>query len=75
MDFFLPDYDICVEYDGIQHYHNTGFFGSLEDQQNLDRRKEKYLQQNGIKLVRFRYDEKLTKELVFERIMECINKE
>lgn len=40
-DFFLPDYNLLIEYNGIQHYKNiSNFFLSLEEQQRIDIWKE-----------------------------------
>lgn len=30
-DFYLPDYKVCIEYQGQQHYEYNPFFGSFED--------------------------------------------
>ena len=30
-DFYLPDYNMCIEYNGIQHYKPIEYFGGEED--------------------------------------------
>ena len=27
LDFYLPEYNMCIEYDGIQHFESVTFFG------------------------------------------------
>lgn len=45
-DFFLPKYNLLIEYNGIQHYKETNYFLSLEQQQQIDKfKKEKAIQQ------------------------------
>lgn len=59
-DFYLPELNICIEYDGIQHYKIKEYFGGqegLKDRQNKDNIKTQYCFDNNIKLIRVRYDE------------------
>lgn len=57
-DFFLPDHNTFVEFDGIQHYQPYAKFGGLEGLQSIqesDSIKTKYCNDNQIKLVRIPY--------------------
>lgn len=58
MDFYLPIYNICIEYDGIQHFKYRDKFGG-EDAYKLtmerDIRKNKYCKENNIKMFRIPY--------------------
>lgn len=57
-DFYLPKYNICIEYDGIQHYKLGHFNMGLLDLMNVqykDNIKTNYCQQNNIKLIRIPY--------------------
>ena len=62
-DFYLPDYNICIEYDGIQHFEPQDFAGKGEnwaEQQllstkNKDEIKSNYCKNNNIKLIRISY--------------------
>lgn len=60
-DFYLPDYNCCIEYDGEQHfkYSNTGWNikEQYEKTKYLDSIKQKYCEQNNIFLVRIPYTE------------------
>ena len=58
-DFYLPDYDICIEYDGEQHYQEVNFCSdTLLDRQFRDNLKDEYCRANNIKLVRIPYFDK-----------------
>ena len=72
-DFYLPENNICIEYDGVQHYKIIDFFGGRSGfmkLKNRDKVKNKYCINNEIKLIRIPYfdfkkiDEILKKELL-----------
>lgn len=68
-DFYLEDYNTCVEYDGIQHYKSNAFFGknknsSFEDLNTKDNIKNDFCKNNGIDLLRIPYTEKNIKEKI-----------
>ena len=72
-DFYLPDYNCCIEYDGEQHFKDTsGWFNhySFEKLKQRDDIKNKYCQNNNIKLIRISYTDynKLTVNYIKERI-------
>ena len=57
-DFYLPYYNICIEYDGKQHFHLNSYSFTLLDLMNrkyLDNKKSKYCKDNNIKLIRIPY--------------------
>lgn len=57
-DFYLPDYNMCIEFDGEQHYREVAFGGSKEHFEKVrahDQIKTDYCTANGIKLVRIPY--------------------
>ena len=60
-DFYLPDYNCCIEYDGEQHYYfsnsvNTwNNFKHFQNVQYLDNIKNEYCKNNNIKLIRIPY--------------------
>jgi hypothetical protein len=55
-DFYLPEYNCCIEYDGIQHFKETFYthddFNKRKERDNL---KNKYCKENNIKLIRIPY--------------------
>lgn len=59
-DFYLPDYNLCIEYDGRQHYEPVELFGGEEGflkTKNRDKIKNKFCLDNNIKLFRISYTE------------------
>ena len=54
-DFYLPQYNIIIEYDGEQHFHTCGYL-DYEKQHNHDLIKNKYCFKNNIPLIRIPYD-------------------
>ena len=57
-DFYLPYYNCCIEYDGIQHHESIEYFGGdskLEYQKKLDNIKNNWCLKNKIKLIRISY--------------------
>jgi len=73
-DFFLPKYNICIEYDGKQHFDRRSKFYCQEVLKN-DSIKNKYCLDKGIKLVRisfynFTKIEKIL-EIKIRRALKC----
>lgn len=60
-DFYLPEHNICIEFDGEHHFRPIAF-GRREDEfeqvQKRDADKNAYCQANGIRLIRIPYWEK-----------------
>ncbi len=57
-DFYLPDHNVAIEFDGIQHFEPIEFFGGqkqLEKQKLYDSYKNAHCEENGISLVRIHY--------------------
>lgn len=70
-DFYLPNFNICIEFDGEQHYRDkANFINSLKYIQCHDNIKTKYCNDNGIYLLRIPYwhydniDEILNKNII-----------
>jgi len=61
-DFYLPENNICVEFDGIQHFEQI-LNWSLEKILKNDSIKNEYCRKNNIRLIRIRYDENINKRL------------
>lgn len=60
-DFYLPEYNICVEFNGRQHYESISHFGGeqqLLKQQKNDKIKMEYCNKNNIPLIIIKYDDK-----------------
>jgi len=65
-DFYLPNHNIIIEYDGEQHFKPNNFFGgdeSFKNTQIRDNIKNEYCKQKNINLLRIKYDEKIIDKL------------
>lgn len=66
-DFYLPELNTCIEYDGIQHFEPVDFFGGEEKFNEIKKRdkiKTDYCKDNNITLLRIRYDEDVSSKLL-----------
>lgn len=57
-DFFLPDYNLVIEFDGIQHFEPIEIFGGQEGfikRQQKDNEKNIYCENNNIDILRIPY--------------------
>jgi very-short-patch-repair endonuclease len=65
-DFYLPELNICIEYNGKQHYESIEYFGGetrYKEQIIKDNIKRKYCSENGIKLIEIKYNENVQEKL------------
>ena len=70
-DFYLPDYNTCIEYNGIQHYKPIDYFGGekrFKEQVKNDFIKKKYCAENKINLIIIKYNEKVDKIIKFLKL-------
>lgn len=76
LDVYCPKYAIAAEYHGRQHYYYTSrFFDSkydFDEAVKRDQKKEQWCKDNGIALIVFRYNDSLTEQAVFDRLLEAI---
>jgi very-short-patch-repair endonuclease len=57
-DFYLPDYNLCIEFDGLQHKTPYDFFGgesALSERMKRDEIKNAYCENKNIYLLRISY--------------------
>lgn len=79
LDFYLPNYKLGLEYHGrqhrefVEHFHKDA--GGFQDSQKRDRRKLELCAMAGISVAVFWDHEKLSLELVKERIQEALGEE
>lgn len=74
-DFYLPDYNIVIEYQGIQHYEPVEYFGGkdkFEYTVRHDTIKENYCKENNIRLIKIPYSADTYEEL--EKMYELVVK-
>ena len=70
-DFYLPEYNMCIEYQGQQHYHPVEVFkgeSGFKLRQKYDKIKKDFCINNGIKLIEIPYWE-------YENIEKILNNE
>jgi hypothetical protein len=74
-DFFLPDENILIEYQGIQHYKPQEHFGGQEEYNRrieYDNLKREYCKKNNYKLIEIPYYDydKLNQEYILKLLKE-----
>lgn len=72
-DFYLPEFNAIIEFDGEQHFRPIGFFGGQEQykiQQLRDKEKNLYCLKKGIDLYRIPYYEELYLEEILTKIFK-----
>lgn len=65
-DFYLHEENICIEYDGLQHYKPIKFYGGekgFKKRQQYDKIKNEYCESKNIILLRIKYNEKIENKL------------
>jgi very-short-patch-repair endonuclease len=65
-DFYLTDYNICIEFDGIQHFKSIEYFGGdegLKYRKNNDEIKNNYCKENNIQLIRIKYNDNINEKM------------
>ena len=65
-DFYIPKYNLCIEFDGQLHYMSVKYFGGdekLNERKDNDLIKNNYCKEKGINLLRIRYDENVEEKL------------
>lgn len=74
-DFYFPNYNCCIEYDGEQHFKPVEYWGGergFEEQQYKDKLKNNYCLSHSIRLVRIPYTE--YDNLTFPYIQDILDK-
>lgn len=72
-DFYLPESNICIEYDGEQHFKAIDFFGGEEgfiETQKRDKDKNEYCLKNNILLFRIPYTDILNINQILNEILK-----
>lgn len=76
LDVYCPTYKLAAEYHGRQHFYYTSKFYENQyefiEAQKRDQKKVDLCKQQGIALVVFRYNDHLTEESVFDRMLIAI---
>lgn len=79
-DFYLPQYNLFIEYDGQQHYKPVRFFGNDEDAKYVyertkehDEIKNRYCKENNINLLRIPYWETKNIETIINNCLQRLS--
>lgn len=70
-DFYLPDFNLCIEYDGKQHFEVKEHWGGIEEFKRIQMRdslKNDYCRNNNINLLRIHYKTKDIEGLIKENL-------
>jgi very-short-patch-repair endonuclease len=65
-DFYIPSLNICIEYDGEQHFKPIPYYGGQENFELIKKKdniKTKFCKDNGIQLIRIRFDDNILDKL------------
>ena len=65
-DFYLPKFNMCIEYDGEHHYKPIDYWGGEENLKKIKKRdniKNIYCSKNNINLMRIKYNENIKNKL------------
>lgn len=68
-DFYLPDFNVCIEFDGVQHFMPVDMYGGDKEFEKLkirDEIKNKWCEVNSVELIRFNYLQQ--KEDIYEQL-------
>jgi hypothetical protein len=76
LDVYCAKYKVAAEYHGRQHFFFSNLFhkdmADFREGQERDERKVELCREQGIALVVFRFNDKLTDEAVYDRMIEAI---
>ena len=78
LDIYLPQLLIAFEFDGEQHFTYSKYFHKYRqaflESKKRDQAKESRCAQLGIKLIRVKFDEVITKDLVLAKIKAVLDR-
>jgi hypothetical protein len=76
LDVYCPSYKLAAEYHGRQHFYYTSkFYESkyeFEEAQKRDVKKAELCKEKGIALIVVRYNDELTEDSVYNRMLDAI---
>lgn len=71
-DFYLPDFNICIEFNGIQHYKVVEHFGGVQgfnSRKINDKIKREYCLLNNIPLIIIKYNDNVGDKLTYSKVV------
>lgn len=76
-DFYLPDYNSCIEFDGKQHFKPVKYFGgekAFKLNKKRDSVKNKWCLDNNIGLIRIKYNEINKIKYILKEKLQIVDK-
>lgn len=76
IDFYIPEYKLAIEYDGVQHFEPVKHFGGkpkFDKQVLIDKTKESYCKENKINLLKIHYKDKQDIPYLIENMLSISN--
>ncbi len=76
VDFYIPEYKLAIEYQGLQHYEPVDFFGgcnTFQRQKENDNKKKLLLEKNGVSLLYWSYKENITYPTLVSKLQSIYN--
>lgn len=73
LDIYIPELEVGIEYQGIQHYQPVDFFGGEEGYSRrveLDKKKKRLCAENNITLIEWEYWLDITKTNILKKLKE-----
>jgi very-short-patch-repair endonuclease len=67
-DFYLPEYNTCIEYDGTQHYYEIKHWNDLNYVKKHDKMKNDYCEEQEINLLRIKYNNNKIEKTILDFI-------
>lgn len=71
-DFYLPNQNIIIEYDGEQHFHSIEFFGgeqNFQKTQSHDSYKNQWCKDNNIQMIRIPFYEMNYERIILQNVL------
>ncbi len=79
IDVYCPRYKVGIEYHGRQHFNHVPFFHETYEDfiraQERDERKIELCKEQGITLIIFKYNDSLSEEIVYDRILDALRED
>lgn len=66
-DFYIPEQNLCIEFNGTQHYKMSTYFGeeSFKKTQINDEIKRNFCKENNVQLLIIKYDNNICNKLKY----------
>jgi len=76
-DFYLPELNICIEFDGIQHFKPVEWFGGvdgLNETKKRDKVKNQWCLNEGIELIRIKFNQVNRIKYILKEKLQIVDK-